>query len=54
MAGRLIHRLALLREGVIVRPLAGFGAPRALRISVGSPDENDYFAEALGRVLARA
>jgi len=45
---------ALLREGVIVRPLAGFGAPRALRISVGSPEENVYFAEALGRVLARA
>src|SRR5205823_14509303 len=44
---------ALLREGVIVRPLAGFGAPRALRISVGSPEENAFFAGALGRVLAR-
>jgi histidinol-phosphate aminotransferase len=45
---------ALLHEGVIVRPLAGFGAPHALRISVGSPEENDFFAGALGRVLARA
>jgi histidinol-phosphate aminotransferase len=45
---------ALLHEGVIVRPLAGFGAPQALRISVGSPEENAFFAEALGRVLARA
>ena len=44
---------ALLHEGVIVRPLAGFGAPRALRISVGSPEENAFFAGALGRVLAR-
>src|SRR5436305_9162413 len=44
---------ALLHEGVIVRPLAGFGAPRALRISVGSPEENAFFAAALGRVLAR-
>ena len=44
---------ALLREGVIVRPLAGFGSPHALRVSVGSPEENAYFAEALGRVLAR-
>ena len=44
---------ALLHEGVIVRPLAGFGAPHALRISVGSPEENAYFADALGRVLAR-
>ena len=44
---------ALLHEGVIVRPLAGFGAPRALRVSVGSPEENAFFADALGRVLAR-
>jgi histidinol-phosphate aminotransferase len=45
---------ALLREGVIVRPLAGFGAPTAVRVSVGTPEENAFFADALGRVLARA
>ncbi|HET7129135.1 MAG TPA: histidinol-phosphate transaminase [Gaiellaceae bacterium] len=44
----------LLHEGVIVRPLAGFGAPTAIRVSVGTPDELDEFAAALGRVLARA
>ena len=44
----------LLREGIIVRPLAGFGAPGAVRISVGTPEELDLFAAALGRVLARA
>jgi histidinol-phosphate aminotransferase len=44
----------LLHEGIIVRPLAGFGSPTALRISVGTPDELDLFAEALGRVLAGA
>jgi histidinol-phosphate aminotransferase len=44
----------LLREGVIVRPLAGFGSPTAIRVSVGTPDELDEFAGALGRVLARA
>ncbi len=43
---------ALLREGVIVRPLGGFGAPGALRISVGTPEENACFADALGRVLS--
>ena len=42
----------LLREGVIVRPLAGFGSPTAIRVSVGTPDELDEFAGALGRVLA--
>ena len=45
---------ALLHEGVIVRPLAGFGAPTAIRVSVGTPEENEFFAAALGRVLARA
>ena len=42
----------LLREGVIVRPLAGFGAPGAIRVSVGTPEENELFAAALGRVLS--
>ena len=42
---------ALLREGVIVRPLAGFGAPEAVRVTVGTPEENDVFVGALGRVL---
>jgi histidinol-phosphate aminotransferase len=44
----------LLHEGIIVRPLAGFGSATAVRVSVGTPDELDAFAAALGRVLARA
>ncbi|HZD86627.1 MAG TPA: histidinol-phosphate transaminase [Gaiellaceae bacterium] len=44
----------LLREGVIVRPLAGFGAPAAIRVSVGTPDELDFFDGALGHVLSGA
>jgi histidinol-phosphate aminotransferase len=43
---------ALLRQGAIVRPLAGFGAPGAVRITVGAPDENAFFAEALASVTA--
>jgi histidinol-phosphate aminotransferase len=42
----------LLREGVIVRPLAGFGAPEAIRVSVGTEEENTFFAAALGHVLS--
>ena len=45
---------ALLRQGAIVRPLAAFGAPNALRITVGTPDENAFFAEALASVRAAA
>jgi histidinol-phosphate aminotransferase len=43
---------ALLRQGAIVRPMGGFGAPGALRITVGTPDENAFFAEALASVRA--
>jgi histidinol-phosphate aminotransferase len=45
---------ALLREGVIVRPLASFGAPGAIRVTVGKPEENELFAQAFGRVQALA
>jgi histidinol-phosphate aminotransferase len=44
----------LLREGVIVRPLHGFGAPTAIRVSVGTTAEHEVLTAALGRVLARA
>jgi histidinol-phosphate aminotransferase len=43
----------LLREGVIVRPTHGFGAPGAIRVTVGTAEENEIFAEALGRVVTR-
>jgi histidinol-phosphate aminotransferase len=45
---------ALLREGVIVRPLAAFGAPEAVRVTVGTSEDNDLCAAALERVLERA
>jgi histidinol-phosphate aminotransferase len=37
---------------VIVRPVAGYGLPRHLRISVGTPAENQRLIAALERVLA--
>ena len=45
---RLFERL--LREGVIVRPLHGFGAPEAIRVTVGTPEEHAFLSEALGRI----
>jgi len=44
----------LLREGIIVRPLTGFGSATAVRISVGAPEELDFLAVALPRVLQPA
>ena len=43
---------ALLRQGVIVRPVANYGMPRHLRVTVGTEAENRRFLEALRRVLA--
>jgi histidinol-phosphate aminotransferase len=42
---------ALLRAGVIVRPVAGYGMPNFLRVSIGLPAENARFLDALVKVL---
>ncbi|HEY7601860.1 MAG TPA: histidinol-phosphate transaminase [Methylomirabilota bacterium] len=44
---------ALLKHGVIVRPMASFGLERALRITVGTPEENARLVEALRQVLGK-
>jgi histidinol-phosphate aminotransferase len=42
----------LLKQGVIVRPIANYGMPNHLRVTVGLPEENARFLEALEQVLA--
>jgi histidinol-phosphate aminotransferase len=42
----------LLARGLIVRPLRPYGLRTWLRVSVGTPDENENFLEALDAVLA--
>lgn len=42
---------ALLREGVIVRPMSGWGLAGHLRVTIGLPAENERFARALRKVL---
>lgn len=42
---------ALLRAGVITRPVANYGLPNHLRVSVGLPEENARFLAALEQVL---
>ena len=41
----------LLRRGVIVRPVANYGLPQWLRVTIGLPEENDRFIAALREVL---
>jgi histidinol-phosphate aminotransferase len=44
----------LLKEGVIVRPLTPFGLESALRVTVGTPEENRRLVKALKTVLGKA
>jgi histidinol-phosphate aminotransferase len=48
LAARLEH------EGIIIRPLAPFGAPDAVRVTVGTPEDNVLFGAALARALQPA
>lgn len=43
----------LLREGIIVRPIAGYGMPDYIRVTVGLEQENDRFLTALAKVLSK-
>ena len=51
-APRVYERL--LRAGVIVRPLAGYGMPEHLRVTVGLPEHNARLLAELERALAKA
>ncbi len=42
---------ALLKKGVIVRPISNYGMPEFLRISIGTKEENNFFINALKEVL---
>jgi histidinol-phosphate aminotransferase len=44
----------LLKRGVIVRPIANYGLPEWLRVTVGLPEENAAFLRALEAALAAA
>ena len=42
---------AMLRQGVILRPLGSYGLPRHLRVSVGTGEENRQAVEALRKIV---
>ena len=42
----------LLKAGVIVRPIAGYGMPNHLRVSIGLESENARFLESLRQAIA--
>ncbi|MCK4739755.1 MAG: histidinol-phosphate transaminase [Deltaproteobacteria bacterium] len=50
--GKMIYD-GLLKKGVIVRPMAGYGLGEYIRINVGTPEENKRFIETLQSVLIK-
>ena len=42
----------LEKRGVIVRPMKGYGMPNHLRVTVGTPEQNERLLAALGEILA--
>lgn len=40
-------------EGVIIRPLGPWGAPTSIRITIGTPEQNEVFLNAFRKVMAR-
>ena len=47
--GEVFQRL--LKQGVIVRPIAAYGMPEYLRVSIGTESENARFLSALATAL---
>jgi histidinol-phosphate aminotransferase len=43
----------LQTEGVIVRPLGPWGAPNAIRITIGTPEHNEIFLKAFKKVMEK-
>jgi histidinol-phosphate aminotransferase len=44
----------LQAEGVVIRPLGPWGAPSAIRITIGTPEQNHIFLKAFKKVMAPA
>lgn len=44
----------LQAEGVIIRPLGPWGAPTAIRVTIGTPEQNGIFLNAFKKVMERS
>lgn len=43
--------LQMMKQGVIIRPLSSFGLPQAIRVSLGTPEQNKKFISVLSKLL---
>ena len=43
----------MLKNGVILRHLIGFGLPECVRVTIGTVDENKFFIEKLNNIMEK-
>ena len=53
-SGWLVMNLSNLQQGVIVRPMSGFGLTAHVRISIGLPEENERLVKAIAELRSGA
>jgi histidinol-phosphate aminotransferase len=41
-------------EGIIIRPLTAWGIPSAMRVTIGTPEQNQKFIAAFKKVMEKA
>ena len=42
----------MMKEGIMIRQAASFGAPGCVRVTIGTRDANDAFIKAWGKILS--
>jgi histidinol-phosphate aminotransferase len=45
--------MEMMKQGIIIRPLTSFGFPQAIRVSIGTKEQNEKFIKALGSVITQ-
>lgn len=43
--------MQMMKQGIIIRPLTSFDLPEAIRVSIGTPEQNQKFITALSKVI---
>jgi histidinol-phosphate aminotransferase len=41
----------MMEQGIMVRPVSQFGAPRKVRITIGNPEANEALVKALKKLV---
>ena len=48
-----VFTYSMLKNGIILRHLIGFGLPECVRVTIGTTDENNFFIEKLNNIMEK-